>query len=117
MNGGRLFGGLTALAAWLAIAGTAVADRTPSMRTAGQRQTGTRPDITVPYLNHGLNAFHANGVAPRIYSSPEVDDPTKNPSPRRVYNLIFYGSREGFGDKSNGARERPANTLRPQKSQ
>jgi hypothetical protein len=117
MNGGRLLRRITALAAWLAITGAAAADRTPGVRTAGQRQHGTRPDITVPYLNHGLDAFHANGVAPRIYSSPEVDDPTKNPSPRRVFNLIFYGSREGFGDKSNGARERPGNRLRPPKSQ
>jgi hypothetical protein len=116
MNGGRLLAGITALTAWLAIAGTAAADRTRSVRTAGERQHGTRPDIVVPYLNHGLDAFHANGVAPRIYSSEEVDTPSSIGA-RRVYNLIFYGSRQSFGDKSNGARERPGNKLRPQKSQ
>jgi hypothetical protein len=116
MNGGRWLGTLAVLAAWLGIASTATADRTPSVRTTGQRNHGTRPDITVPYLNHGLNAFEANNVAPRIYSSPAVDAPA-NPLPRPIFNLIFYGSNQRFGDKSNGAGERPANTLRPQKSQ
>ena len=41
-------------------------------------------------------------VAPRIYSSPIVDDPA-NPQARPVYNLIFYGGRQAFGDRSNGA--------------
>jgi hypothetical protein len=115
MNRGRWLGSLAVLAAWLAIASTATADRTPTVRAAGQRTTGTRPDITVPYLNHGLNAFQADGVAPRIYSSPAVDNPV-NPLPRPIFNLIFYGSNQRFGDKSNGAGERPPNTLRPQKS-
>jgi hypothetical protein len=94
--------------------GSAAADRTPSVRTGGQRATGTRPDITVPYLNNGTNAFNAANVKPKIYSSPIVDDP-KAPPTKPVFNLIFYGSKESFGDKSNGATPRPANTLRPAK--
>jgi hypothetical protein len=35
-----------------------------------------------------------------------VED-VKNPQARPVYNLIFYGSVQSFGDKSNGAVERP----------
>ena len=30
-----------------------------------------------------------------------------------VFNLIFYGSTQGFGDASNGAQPRPGNDLRP----
>jgi hypothetical protein len=81
------------------------------VRNGGQRVTGTRPDITVPYLNNGFNAFNAANVAPKIYSSPVVDDP-KAPQAKPVFNLIFYGSREHFGDRSNGAGPRPANRLR-----
>jgi hypothetical protein len=44
-------------------------------------------------------------VAPRIYSSPIVDDP-RNPQARPVYNLIFYGGQQAFGDRSNGAAPR-----------
>jgi hypothetical protein len=46
------------------------------------------------------------GVAPRIYSSPIVDDP-KNPGARRVFNLPFYGGVMSFGDRSNGAVSKP----------
>jgi hypothetical protein len=46
-----------------------------------------------------------NGVAPRIYSSPTVDDP-KNPQAKPVYNLPFYGAVQGYGDASNGAKPR-----------
>jgi len=44
-------------------------------------------------------------VAPLIYKSPSVDDP-KNPQAKPVFNLIFYGAKQGFGDKSNGAAPR-----------
>jgi len=115
MNGSRWLGKLAALAALATLAGIAMADRTPSMRTAGLRSTGTRPDIAVPYLNNGWNAFNAANVHPRIYSSPNVGDPNAPPT-KPIFNLIFYGARQGFGDKSNGAGERPANTLRPQQS-
>jgi hypothetical protein len=90
----------------------AAAERTATTRTGGLKSTGTRPDLTVPYLNNGGNAFKGGLVAPRIYSSPTVDDP-KNPQTKPVFNLIFYGSKQAFGDKSNGATLRPGNMLRP----
>ncbi|HMF12702.1 MAG TPA: hypothetical protein VKE94_10365 [Gemmataceae bacterium] len=115
MNRVSLLRAFTAFAAWAVLAGLASADRTPTMRTSGVRNTGTRPDITVPYLNNGTNAFHAANVHPRIYASPNVGDPNSPPT-KPIFNLIFYGSTQGFGDKSNGAGPRPANVLRPQKS-
>ena len=115
MTGSLWLRGMAALAACGMLTGVAAADRTPSTRTGGQRNFGTRPDITVPYLNNGYNAFNAANVHPRIYSSPNVGDPSAPPT-KPIFNLIFYGAREGFGDKSNGAGERPANTLRPQRS-
>jgi len=83
---------------------SARADRIQSMRCSGQRNNGARSDITVPYLTTGNTAFMPNKVSPKIYSSPIVDDPGR-PQSRPVYNLIFYGSKQGFGDASNGARE------------
>lgn len=95
------------LALGLLLAATATASaRTPSTRTEGQRSTGARTDITVPYLNHGTNAFQGYSVGVRIYSSPIVDDP-KNPQAKKVYNLPFYGAAQSFGDKSNGATPKP----------
>ena len=92
----------------------AAAERTHNQRTVGQKNTGTRVDITVPYLTNGTNAFRGGPWMPYIYSSQEVDIPA---SMRRnqVFNLIFYGSRQSFGDRSNGAIVRPGNRLRPQK--
>jgi hypothetical protein len=97
---------------WLAVAlaigviagsaGVASAGRTPTMRTEGMKNTGTRPDITVPYLTTGNSTMMHGAVAPRIYSSPIVDDPA-NPQARPVYNLPFYGGKQSFGDRSNGA--------------
>ena len=83
------------------LAGAARAERTPMMRTPTTRSQGFRPDITVPYLTTGNSAFGAYSVAPRIYSSPVLDDP--NPGTKPVFNLIFYGARQAFGDFSNGA--------------
>lgn len=114
MTRGRWLGGMLALGLCVAWVEPAAADRTGSTRNGGQRATGTRADITVPYLNNGTNAFNAANVKPKIYSSPIVDD-AKNPQSKPVFNLIFYGSKENFGDKSNGAGPRPANTLRPSK--
>jgi hypothetical protein len=97
--------------------GTAAAraERVPMTRTSGQRDSGARPDKTVPYLTNGDSGFGAYKVAPRVYASPTVDDPA-NPQARPVYNLPFYGSVQGFGDKSNGAvpRDGPI-PLRPTK--
>jgi hypothetical protein len=76
-----------------------------AVRTSGQKSTGARTDITVPYLTSGKSAFISGSVAPKIYSSPVVDDPN-NPQSKPVYNLIFYGSKQSFGDRSNGATPR-----------
>jgi hypothetical protein len=98
--------GLLAAGAVLLAAGNARADHTGSLRTNGQRSNGARTDITVPYLTSGGSAFlRGSGVAPRIYNSPTVDDP-KYPQAKPVFNLIYYGSKQGFGDKSNGAKPR-----------
>lgn len=98
--------GMGVLALALA-AGPAAADRTPLTRTKGQREHGTKPDISVPYTTNGNSAFGVyNGVGPRIYSSPNVSD-AKNPQSRPVYNLIFYGATKSTGDKSEGAESRP----------
>jgi hypothetical protein len=98
--------GVGTVAVLLALSDSAWADRVPSTRTAGQSNFGTRQDITVPYLTTGRSAFGAYSVAPRIYASPTVDDP-KNPQAKPVFNLIFYGSVQSFGDKSNGATPKP----------
>jgi hypothetical protein len=89
---------------WFA-ASTADAGRVPTTRTDGQKSTGARVDQTVPYTTNGKSAF-GTPVAPKVYGSPTVED-VKNPQARPVYNLIFYGSVQSFGDKSNGAQERP----------
>ncbi len=84
------------------LTGGASAARVPGARSEGQRSAGSRVDITVPYLTTGNSAFMKGSVAPRIYSSPIVDDPV-NPQARPVFNLIFYGAQQSFGDRSNGA--------------
>ena len=87
-------------------AGVVRADRTPGTKTVQPPSTGARTDITVPYLTNGYTALGvANGVAPRIYASPTVDDP-RYPQVKPVYNIIFYGSVQSFGDASNGAQPR-----------
>lgn len=80
--------------------------RQNTQRTDGQKTPGVRGDITVPYLTTGNSAFMGKSVAPKIYSSPIVDDP-ENPQAKPVYNLIFWGSVLAFGDKSEGATPRP----------
>jgi hypothetical protein len=91
-----------ALAVAASLAGSARAERLVTARTEGMKSTGSRVDITVPYLTTGNSTFMQGGVAPRIYSSPIVNDPA-NPQARPVYNLPFYGGRQAFGDRSNGA--------------
>jgi hypothetical protein len=99
------WGWLTGVLAVAVLTGVASAERTPTMRSEGMKSSGSRVEITVPYLTTGNSAFMGNGVAPRIYSSPIVDDPA-NPQARPVYNLIFYGAVQAFGDRSNGAVQR-----------
>jgi hypothetical protein len=91
--------------------GVARAERTPTQRTSGQKSSGSRTDITVPYTTTGNSAFMPGSVAPRIYASPTVDDP-RNPQAKPVYNLPFYGAQQGFGDASEGAKPR-ASRLTP----
>jgi len=83
----------------------AFAERVPTTRTESPRANGIRPDITVPYLNNGSN-FNGYSVAPRVYATPQVDDPA-NPGVRPTYNLPFYGGVMGYGDGNNGALPRP----------
>jgi hypothetical protein len=98
----RFWSAALALLVAAAFAGPAAAERTATQRTEGTRSNGTRVDITVPYLTTGTSTIMSGAVAPRIYSSPIVDDPA-NPQSRPVYNLPFYGGRQSFGDRSNGA--------------
>ena len=97
--------GLAALALFLSLAGLAEAGRVPVTRSEGYRNNGTRADITVPYLTTGRSTFMSGYVQPRIYSSPILDDP-RYPGVKPVFNLIFYGARQSFGDRSNGASPR-----------
>ncbi len=95
--------GLLAVAVAALVVNSANADRVPSSKTVAPKSTGTRTDITVPYLtNTNGNLGVAQGVAPRIYSSPDVED-QKYPDTRRVYNLPFWGGVQSFGGKSEGA--------------
>jgi hypothetical protein len=87
---------------WFATS-TAHAGRIPTTRTDGQKSSGARVDQTVPYTTNGKSAFGVP-VGPRIYDSPTVENKTAATKP--VYNLIFYGAVQSFGDKSNGAQER-----------
>ena len=107
MNSRRWLAAALAIGMLAATAGVASAGRTPTARTDGMKSTGTRVDITVPYLTSGNSTFMNGAVGPRIYSSPIVDDPS-NPQARPVFNLPFYGAKQSFGDRSNGAvlRER-----------
>lgn len=93
--------------AFLAIfAAPSLADRTPTRRVNDIRSHGVRVDITVPYLTTGDSAFGAYRVAPRIYSSPVLEDEA-GPGARATFNLPFYGARMGFGGQNNGAVENP----------
>jgi hypothetical protein len=107
MTGWRRIGGLVALGLLAAVASPVRAERTPTIRTPVQKSIWPKSDITVPYTTNGRSAIlTGTGVAPRVYDSPIVDDP-KNPQAKPVYNLIFYGAVQAFGDKSNGATPKP----------
>src|SRR5262249_30982712 len=97
-----------ALAAVLALGTPAArAERVPSRKVEVEAQHGVRPDIRVPYTTNGnQNLGVAQGVAPRIYNSPVVNDPN-DPQSRPVFNLQFYGAIQAYGGLSNGAMPRP----------
>ena len=97
--------GLALVGLLVAFSLSARADRLQTQRSSGQRTNGARTDNTVPYLTTGKTTFMPNYVQPKIYSSPIVDDPS-NPQSKPVFNLIFYGSKQSFGDASNGATPR-----------
>jgi hypothetical protein len=91
----------------LLTAGAARADRVPSQKTFVLREPGTRGDITAPYLTDGYSTLIVNRyVAPKIYSSPIVNDP-RNPGVLPGYNLPFWGGVVGFCTASQGATPRP----------
>jgi hypothetical protein len=102
----RLFSKLLALGFVCVFTGAAFADRLPSTRTMGQRSSGSRIDMTVPYLSNGRNNFRGYDVAPQIKYSPIVSD-SVNPGLKPVYNLPFYGGKQAFGSGSQGAVQRP----------
>jgi hypothetical protein len=97
--------GLGVVGLLLVLAGLANADRVGTQRTTGQRSNGVRNDITVPYLTSNRTTFMNGNVAPRIYSSPIVED-SKDPGAKPVFNLPFWGAVQSFGDRSNGATPR-----------
>lgn len=106
MNRRGWSGGLLAAGLLLLLAGAAEAGRVPIVRSGGQKSSGSRTDVTVPYLTNGKSAFGVyDGVAPKVYSSGILDDPN-NPQAKRVYNLPFYGASQAFGSASNGATPR-----------
>jgi len=107
---------LLVLVALLALAGTAAADRVPSRKSEGLRDPGTRGDITVPYTTNGFSTLGVwTFVGPRIYADPVVSPP-KNAGVLPVYNLIYYGSKQGTSADNPGAEPRKANLLRPGKA-
>jgi hypothetical protein len=69
------------------------------------RTPGVKGDISVPYLTTGKSAFGAYSVAPKIIASPIVSD-SGRPGVKPVFNLIFYGAVQAFGDRFNGATPR-----------
>src|SRR6266404_3407697 len=81
---GRVYSKLLALGFVFCFVGSVFADRLPSVRTNGQKSSGSRIDETVPYLTNGRNAFQGYNVAPQIKSSPSVSDKT-DPGAKPVY--------------------------------
>ena len=80
----------------------AQAVRALSTRTQGWRSSGSRPDITVPYLTTGYTAFMRDRyVGVRIYWAPMADD-LFLPDVRPAYNLPFWGGIQAFSTRANG---------------
>jgi hypothetical protein len=97
---------LSLLALAVCLTASARADRVPSHKVLVIPSNGARTDYTVPYGTNGRSTLGVyDGVAPKVYSSPIVNDPA-NPGARPVYNLPFFGAVQAFGDRSNGAVQR-----------
>ena len=102
-----------ALGALLVAGALARAERVPSTKTVLPPSTGSRVDITVPFLSNGRSTLGvANGVAPKIVSDPALDE-TGDRKGRPVFNLPFFGAVQSFNGYSFGSVERPPNSLRP----
>jgi hypothetical protein len=94
---------------------SASAQRVPTQRVPSSPTTGGRTNIFVPYTTNGISTFGvANGVAPRIYERPTVND-SANANVLPTYNLIYYGSSQSTNSINPGAMPRPANQLRPRR--
>jgi hypothetical protein len=104
---------LAALALTVVLAaGAAHASRVPSSRTISSRNFGSRPDGMVPYTTNGFSTLGVyQGVAPRVYASPNVNTPGPVQI-QPVFNLPFYGGVRAFGTWSDGATARPPVQIR-----
>ena len=104
----------SALALALILSSSAQAERVTSRKVPGPPpSTGTKPDITVPYTTNGNTTLGVyNKVEPKVYASPISDDPNY-PQAKPVFNLIFYGAVQSFGDRSNGATPRASGVSVP----
>jgi hypothetical protein len=101
---------LAALGLLCLAGGETQAGRIPSRKTVRPRTRLFRPNIRVPYLtNTGSALGVAQGVAPRIYSYPQVDN-TRNPGVRRTYNLPYYGAKQAFSGHANGVVDQSPRT-------
>jgi hypothetical protein len=112
MRIGHVGRGLVVLCLALLLTTAARADRTPSSKAYYPTFPGTRPQVDVPYTTNGNSTLGVyQGVSPRIYASPSMEN-GNNPDVTPVFNLIFYGAKQSFGDASNGAEAGPPNQLR-----
>lgn len=99
----RWSSGLLAITVMVFAVSAANAGRVPSTKTYVPNVSSAHHDIFVPYTTNGYSTLGVwQGVSPRIYSSPDVED-MKYPDTRRVYNLPFWGGVQSFGGKSEGA--------------
>jgi hypothetical protein len=99
--------GLLAIITAVIVVNPANADRVPSRKAVAPTVSTAKTDIAVPYTTNGNSTLGVyQGVSPRIYSSPNVEDKS-NPDVKPVYNLPFWGAIMSFGSKSNGATPRP----------
>ncbi len=86
--------------------------RVPSTKTAVLPNSGVRGNITVPYTTNGFTTLGVyNGVEPKVIASPILSS-SQQPPFQNVYNLTFYGSKQGSAPGFISATPRPPNNLR-----